>query len=51
MSIDERVSEPTVVRTIVEHARKLAVGSAALEDRSIAPTGPRGHETTRDSAA
>jgi hypothetical protein len=39
MSIDERASEPTSMG--IEHAGFLAVEP---EDRSIAPTGPRGHE-------
>jgi len=44
MSICERASEPTIAFTRIERARVLAVESAAREDRSIAPTGPHGHE-------
>jgi hypothetical protein len=42
MSIDERASEPTSMG--IEHAGFLAVEPAALEDRSLASTGPCGHE-------
>jgi hypothetical protein len=42
MSIDERASEPTSMG--IEHAGLLAVEPAAREDRSLAPTGPCGHE-------
>jgi len=43
MSNDERASAPTATR--IERAGGLAVDAAAREDRSIAPTGPRGHES------
>jgi hypothetical protein len=37
-----RASEPTSMG--IEHAGLLAVEPAAREDRSLAPTGPCGHE-------
>jgi hypothetical protein len=43
MRIDERASGPTSMG--IEHAGFLAVEPAAREDRSIAPAGPRGHES------